>query len=318
MVFNRKIISLVELCDDTLRFYKENSVEVVQILNAEEILYDNNPFDLICADKDYENIDWEKLKKFVGVVGITSSGVNKFPWIKFKKERIPIITSKGIISDSIAEHVISKILICTTNFIENVKNQEISYWKPYQLTDLVKNNKILVLGAGFIATRIKDLLVTFNNHPTLVSSNEEVKYNNQVYNINECPSGFFKKFDFIIDTLPGTQETKRFVNTKFLTKFRDGVIFISVGRGQNYDKNYIFTNLQNKKLSKVFLDVFETEPLLNDSEFWKINSLYVSPHSAGRIPNHISVVQSELSKRILSYRKYHAIDMGLFDYEKGY
>ena len=53
------------------------------------------------------------------------------------------------------------------------------------------------------------------------------------------------------------------VNKKFLSKFKNGSIFVNTARGELQDEIALLNSLENGKLSAVVLDVFSKEPYFN-------------------------------------------------------
>jgi len=57
--------------------------------------------------------------------------------------------------------------------------------------------------------------------------------------------------------------------------------FINVGRGQTVVEEDLIYVLKNNLIAGAGLDVFEKEPLSNDSELWKLDNVILTPHIAG-------------------------------------
>lgn len=56
---------------------------------------------------------------------------------------------------------------------------------------------------------------------------------------------------------------------------------INVGRGPLVDEDALTEALRKHKIGGAALDVFEKEPLPADSPLWDLESLLITPHSAG-------------------------------------
>jgi len=88
--------------------------------------------------------------------------------------------------------------------------------------------------------------------------------------------------DAIVVTLPGTEQTHHLIGEQVLTAIRPGAILASVGRGTVIDERALLAALDDGRVGFAAMDVFEKEPLAQDSPLWSHPSVLVSPHTAAR------------------------------------
>ena len=93
------------------------------------------------------------------------------------------------------------------------------------------------------------------------------------------------KTDILVVLLPLTAETRGVLDARLFAKLaRDGrlggPILLNAGRGGLQVEKDIVAALDSGVLKAASLDVFETEPLSQDSPLWRHPRVYVSPHSA--------------------------------------
>lgn len=87
--------------------------------------------------------------------------------------------------------------------------------------------------------------------------------------------------DYIISVLPSTDETKGLLNDKVLQICREkSPVLINVGRGSLITEGEIVKALDNKFISAAILDVFESEPLPENSLLWSHPKVFITPHNA--------------------------------------
>jgi phosphoglycerate dehydrogenase-like enzyme len=60
-------------------------------------------------------------------------------------------------------------------------------------------------------------------------------------------------------------------------------IVINVSRGQLVDQDALLRSLTSGTLGGACLDVFVEEPLPADSQFWDLENVIISPHSASTV-----------------------------------
>ena len=85
----------------------------------------------------------------------------------------------------------------------------------------------------------------------------------------------------MVDVLPGTPETRHLFGEKAFGAMRPAGRFVNVGRGSTVDEPALVRALQEGRIGGAALDVFEEEPLPQDSPLWSMPNVIVSPHMAG-------------------------------------
>lgn len=78
---------------------------------------------------------------------------------------------------------------------------------------------------------------------------------------------------------PATAETYRMLGAEQFGWMQDGAIFINTARPRLVDQNALLAELQSGRISAA-LDVFETEPLPNESLFRQLDNVIITPHVA--------------------------------------
>ena len=88
--------------------------------------------------------------------------------------------------------------------------------------------------------------------------------------------------DILILSLPGTKETRGLLDKAKLALLPDGALLINVGRGSALNEAALERELRAGRL-RAALDVFEHEPLPEDSPLWGCPNLLITPHVAGNM-----------------------------------
>jgi glyoxylate/hydroxypyruvate reductase len=91
--------------------------------------------------------------------------------------------------------------------------------------------------------------------------------------------------DMLVALLPLTEATRGVINASLLAQLKQdgplgGPVLINAGRGGLHVETDILAALDSGALKSASLDVFEREPLLEDSRLWSHPAVYVSPHNA--------------------------------------
>jgi glyoxylate/hydroxypyruvate reductase len=96
---------------------------------------------------------------------------------------------------------------------------------------------------------------------------------------------FLHRSDILVAILPHTPDTHHLITRALLAKLpQDGAlggpVLLNAGRGRTQVDADVLAALRDGALKAASLDVFETEPLPNDSPFWTLPNIYITPHAA--------------------------------------
>jgi glyoxylate/hydroxypyruvate reductase A len=112
--------------------------------------------------------------------------------------------------------------------------------------------------------------------------------------------------DILISLLPLTAATRGILNAALFAKLpRDGrlggAILLNAGRGGLQVEADIVAALENGALKGASLDVFESEPLPQDSPLWRHPAVFVTPHNSAM--SHPDSVARAIAEQILAHER---------------
>lgn len=91
--------------------------------------------------------------------------------------------------------------------------------------------------------------------------------------------------DFVVLTLSLTDETYHMINRDTLAQMKDGAFLVNMARGGIVCTEDLIDALRSGKLSGAGLDVFEEQPLSPESPLWKMENIYITPHTTPQVPD---------------------------------
>ena len=150
----------------------------------------------------------------------------------------------------------------------------------------------MILGAGSIGLKIKNLLEKFN---CKILMYDKFKNDADLININDLDN-HLPNVDILIGCLPENNETKRLLDNYRINLLKKSSIIVNVGRGSLIDEKTLIHNIKSEKLAGAFLDVTDKEPISNDSPLWSIPNIILSQHSGGGYEN-------EVNDKIIFFKK---------------
>ena len=89
----------------------------------------------------------------------------------------------------------------------------------------------------------------------------------------------FSQSDVIVLTLPLTEQKKYLINKKTLDTVKNSAILVNISRGQIINTEDLVEALRNHSISGAVLDVFEDEPLAENSPVWDIGNVIITPQN---------------------------------------
>lgn len=115
---------------------------------------------------------------------------------------------------------------------------------------------------------------------------------------------------------PKTEETHHIVNDELLAKMPDGAILVNTARGALIDTEALVTELQSGRIS-ASLDVYEQEPLPEDSPLRGLMNCQLTPHTAGPTPDRMIDFGRAAIDNIKRYCNHeevlHQVDLRTYD-----
>jgi phosphoglycerate dehydrogenase-like enzyme len=127
------------------------------------------------------------------------------------------------------------------------------------------------------------------------------------------PGGFFEESDYIVLTLPDTPQTRHFIDADTLGQMKSSAVLMNVGRGRLINEADLVAALREGRIGGAVLDVFENEPLAQESPLWQLPNVFITPHTAAAsFPDDIVGIFVENYRRFTQKRALsHVIDFEL-------
>lgn len=114
---------------------------------------------------------------------------------------------------------------------------------------------------------------------------------------------FMADLDYLVLTLPNTPATHRLLDADALAALPERACIINVGRGGVVDAGALAEALRQRRIAGAVLDVFEEEPLPQDSPLWTLPGCHITPHVAARsFPADIAAIFKDNLRRHLDGR----------------
>jgi phosphoglycerate dehydrogenase-like enzyme len=246
---------------------------------------------------------------------------------------VALTNSREVHGPVVAEHVIALIFALAKNIPQAVKLQQQHVWgqEPMWRGPALSGSRrgprprevagatVGLIGVGSIgrevakrASALGMRVIAVREHPEKGSpeSVEQVVVPSQIDKL-------LSQSDYVVLAVPLTPATRRLMNAGRLAAMKPDGCLINVGRGPLVDESALAQALRENKIGGAALDVFDQEPLPQDSPLWDLENLLITPHTAGLTEKlwerHYALIAENL-RRYLNHQPLIAV----VDKQKGY
>ncbi len=187
---------------------------------------------------------------------------------------VTLCNGRGIHDTSTAELAFLLVLAGLRDLPRFLRAQDRREWSPAWRGALA-GKRVAVVGAGSIASALQRRLEAFEAEVTMVGRSAR----DGVRATDDLPV-LLPEQDVVVLLVPLTDATRGLVDADFLAALPDGALLVNVARGAVVDTDALLAELGTGRL-RAALDVFETEPLPDDSPLWDARGLILTPHVGG-------------------------------------
>ncbi len=206
-----------------------------------------------------------------------NAGVNNYLAIDgWQKNNVVLTRTICTFGQRISEYCLSYILsdLQHQKYFEEIQKEKKWVRNP---PIMLKDQTIVVFGTGEIGQEVARNFTHFGMTVYGVSQSGMPKEYFQKVFTTSSASTVLPEADWVISTLPLTDETKGLFNSELFSHFNFAA-FINVGRGATVDEEALIAALDSGKIRKAVLDVVTIEPLPEDSPLWVRDNITITPH----------------------------------------
>lgn len=215
-----------------------------------------------------------------------SSGVDKYLDIEELAEGDVILTSaRGTHGACLAEHAFALILAFTRGIRQFVLEQQRHHWsnREWRASMRELNHSTLgIVGLGTVGRALALRARAFDMRVLAVdiSAGEKPACVERLDSLEGLPH-LLAESEYVVVTVPLTSKTRGMIGKRELTLMKPDALLVGISRGGVIDETALIAALQEGRLGAAALDVFEEEPLPEDSPLWDLPNVLITPHVAG-------------------------------------
>lgn len=252
---------------DSTILFKERDQITEEDLQEVEVVIGNLPVSLL---QKAPKLKW---------VQLNSAGADSYSVLD---DSVTITNASGAYGEAMSEHMVGCTLMVVKDLAKYIEQQKERRWENIGKVRRMKDLKVLSIGMGDIgseyAKRMHALGATVYGVRRTI--HDQPDYIDDLYTLDTFEE-ILPKCDVVAMSLPGTEETKNFMNEQRLAMMKKDSVLINVGRGSAIDEDALLKFVRNGKFAGVCLDVTAHEPLPKNNPLWTTDRIYITPHISG-------------------------------------
>ncbi|MDO5747926.1 MAG: D-2-hydroxyacid dehydrogenase [Actinomycetaceae bacterium] len=187
--------------------------------------------------------------------------------------------SAGVHARPLAEWALMGVLAGIKDLPRHLRQQRNHHWQRWTMRTLDSLDAV-VIGLGEVGRACADI---FRTHAMTVRgvnrSLKDIPGFSRIVTTDKIVEGV-SGAHVLVNALPGTPSTKAMISHQVLAALAPGAIVVSIGRGSAIDEGALIAHIRSGHIGFAALDVFEREPLANDSPLWDMDNVLIAPHTA--------------------------------------
>jgi phosphoglycerate dehydrogenase-like enzyme len=224
-----------------------------------------------------------------------AAGVERVARLALFARGIVLTNASGVHGPNIAEHLLAMILMFTRAMPRLHRAQLARRWErsaasrsdgPGELT----GKTLLIVGLGRIGEALAVRARPFGVRLVAVKHDPSARHDagvavDELVGMDRLDE-VLGRADHVCLTVPLTRETHHLIDARRLARMRPTAHLYNIARGAVVDQAALVDALRSGRLAGAGLDVFEHEPLPEDSPLWDLDNVILTPHVAGATPHY--------------------------------
>lgn len=272
-----QLAKVQEAAPDMQILVTEGREEIESVLDEIEIAFGSFPRDLLPRAR---NLRW--LQQW-------GAGAD---WLLRHPEAVELnfvlTNTSGVHAIPVSEHILAFLLAFGRGLHLAIRAQQRHEWKGSDRGRFELAGKTMVLvGIGAIGERTAEMAAALGmrvlgvrRDPTVGAPGVEAMFGpHQLMDL-------LPEADFVVLTVPLTHETQGMIGERELRAMKQTAYVVNTGRGGTIREPALIRALQEGWIAGAGLDVFETEPLPDDSPLWAMDNVIITSHCADVTPHY--------------------------------
>ena len=213
-------------------------------------------------------------------VQLTSAGLDRVPLEALLARGVRVCNARGVYSVPMAEFALAGVLALYKQLPFFLDRKRAGGWEKRRDLRELRGRRVSVLGCGSVGTECAKRFAAMGCAVTGVDllPRQDAAYT-AILPL-EALETQLPRTNILILTLPLSPETRHLVDGRRLSLLPKDAVLVNISRGAVADEAALTAALAQARLSGAVLDVFETEPLPQDSPLRAMENVILTPHNS--------------------------------------
>ena len=237
-------------------------------------------------------------------VHIGTAGIDHTIFPELMKSDVLLTNASGIHAAPASEFVMAQILYFAKKFEEFRKFKETKQWSQWELAakiSLLSRKTIGIVGLGSIGLAIAKKAGAFDMR--VIATKNRIRPEDQFAEVDKLlPKGklpeLLRESDYVVLTVPLTPQTEKMIDTRAFAQMKSSAYLINISRGKVVDETALIRALKTNAIAGAALDVFEKEPLPQNSPLYELPNALISPHVSGNFPEYVQWASRDFGENL--------------------
>ena len=236
------------------------------------------------------------------------AGVNTIDLKHASSHGIHVANCPGKNTDAVAELAIGHLIAADRRIVAATCDMRAGRWKKkeYGKARGLKGRTLGIIGLGAIGKAVVKRAQGLEMN-VIAWSRSLTPEKAEELGIGYCssPEQVAEQSDAVTVHLAANADTEHFINKDFLSRMKDGAIFINASRGEIVDTAALKNAIKQKKL-RVGLDVFENEPSVSAPDFEDKELAEIAtctPHIGASTDQAAEAIADEVVRIVQTYKE---------------
>lgn len=277
----RELGEVFEVTPQRLEEVKARFPDVASCLTT-TVAYDCENFDqhiasadaLLCWRFDLANLAQRAPRlRWIHASGAGIEFFTPFDWLP---EGVTFINNRGVHGERANEYTIMAVLMLNNRIPEMVTSQREGKWRQ-AFNTAISGKTLLVIGVGSIGGGPAKWAKRFGMNVIGVRRSGEPHESVDEMHTPDAVPELISRADYILVAAPATKQSRHLIGKPEIESMRPGTGIVTYSRAQVVDYEALRVRLERREISAI-LDVFDPEPLPEDSPLWQTPNLIITPH----------------------------------------
>ena len=209
---------------------------------------------------------------------ITVGGAGVDHLVPWDTGAVTVCNSAGVAAGMMADYTMGMILHVTLDVPGLQADQGKRHWDPRRKMVPMQGKTMLIVGLGQNGHAVAQRANAFGC--TVIGTRARpcrMDHVDEVHAPDALPT-LWGRADFVVIATPLVPSTRGMLDAAAFAAMKPSAILVDISRGGVVDGPACAAAMEAGEIAGAALDVFEVEPLLQDSPMWTLPNVIISPH----------------------------------------